>query len=172
MLFPFQAFADRHSRLQPLVPRRISGESGLESSAMQHECKANFSKCRRKNRHQTDFNRAFERRNPGTPAHVAFTCAGAPEARHNRSPGRLAWEPIRLQCRAPEVATQWDNTYTKAHFPIVFSTKSRQKLIANSVQPTLCAYMAGIYSNWGRNVESPSAELKATSILLWSCLPQ
>jgi REP element-mobilizing transposase RayT len=41
------------------------------------------------------------------------------------------------------------HTYTKAHFHIVFSTKSRQKLIANPVQPKLWAYMAGICSNVG-----------------------
>jgi len=41
------------------------------------------------------------------------------------------------------------HTYTKAHFHIVFSTKSRQKLIATSVQPRLWAYMAGICSNVG-----------------------
>ena len=41
------------------------------------------------------------------------------------------------------------HTYTKAHFHIVFSTKSRQELIAKSVQPRLWAYMAGICSNVG-----------------------
>ena len=41
------------------------------------------------------------------------------------------------------------HTYTKAHFHIVFSTKSRQKLIAPSVQPRLWAYMVGICSNVG-----------------------
>ncbi len=41
------------------------------------------------------------------------------------------------------------HTYTKAHFHIVFSTRSRQKLIAKSVQPRLWAYMAGICSNVG-----------------------
>jgi len=41
------------------------------------------------------------------------------------------------------------HTYTKAHLHIVFSTKSRQKLIANSVQSRLWAYMAGICSNVG-----------------------
>jgi len=41
------------------------------------------------------------------------------------------------------------HTYTKAHFHIVFSTKSRQELIAKSVQPRLWAYMAGICSSVG-----------------------
>jgi REP element-mobilizing transposase RayT len=41
------------------------------------------------------------------------------------------------------------HTYTKAHFHIVFSTKSRQKLIAPLIQPRLWAYMAGICSNVG-----------------------
>ena len=41
------------------------------------------------------------------------------------------------------------HTYTKAHFHIVFSTKSRQKLIAKAIQPKLWAYMAGICSNVG-----------------------
>ena len=41
------------------------------------------------------------------------------------------------------------HTYTKAHFHIVFSTKSRQKLIAKAIQPKLWAYIAGICSNVG-----------------------
>jgi REP element-mobilizing transposase RayT len=41
------------------------------------------------------------------------------------------------------------HTYTKAHFHVVFSTRSRQKLIPTSVQPRLWAYMAGICSNVG-----------------------
>ena len=40
-------------------------------------------------------------------------------------------------------------TLTNLLSHIVFSTKSRQKLIANSVQPRLWAYMAGICSNVG-----------------------
>lgn len=39
------------------------------------------------------------------------------------------------------------NTYTKCHIHVVFSTKHREKLIPQEIQPRVWAYIAGICQN-------------------------